>query len=74
MAPTTVAPTTVATDHGGPDHGRRPTTLAPTQVAPTTAHADERRPGNVLTAIRRVPVNAVSCPQQGTGKKEKRPS
>ncbi|MGB6571725.1 MAG: hypothetical protein WBF20_08645, partial [Trebonia sp.] len=38
------------------------------------SHSDQRRSGHVLTAIRRVPVNAVSCPQQGTGKKEKRPS
>ena len=56
--PTTVPPTTVAPDHGRADDGS----------------ADDGQPGHVLTAIRRVPVNAVSCPQQGTGKKEKRPS
>jgi hypothetical protein len=57
-----------------------PAAAAPADHSPAAAapadhgSADDGRPGHVLTAIRRVPVNAVSYPQQGTRTKEMRPS
>ena len=63
-------------DHRPADHGPADDGSADHDPADVDArdHSDQRRTGHVLTAIRHDPVNAVSCPQQGTRKKEKRPS